>query len=201
MGARCWSSVAQRLSRSRAGRMTLQELLNGTGGNASNSGSRLVPNDFRIASPHSGRHSLCIICTDHPARGDANAPRVGALAGLFVIPLLTQTNARAAEMCMNLPPSKLLVYDLKALAPTEAVVSWSTLNRDIPPDAIASQHTNMFTVTDLVSFSKSPIEHCRSQVGRFAMPPRSSYRLWRQSAAHPHVRGRRAGCLRARDHA
>ena len=62
------------------------------------------------------------------------------------------TSAHATLLCENLPPSRLLVYDIKAPEPKETIVPLAELAREPPPAAIAFQHNSMTTVTDLVSY-------------------------------------------------
>ena len=66
-------------------------------------------------------------------------------------------HAVAADACTNLPPSKLQVYYTRANGFEEEMAAAADLDRRIPPDALASQHTMMLTLSTLLSWFD--IEH------------------------------------------
>ena len=71
---------------------------------------------------------------------------------LLIASVILPSNRAAAAICQNLPPSKLLVYNIKALRLEEEKVPAATLDRQMPPDALASMHTMMLTTNIFISW-------------------------------------------------
>ena len=58
----------------------------------------------------------------------------------------------AGGVCKDLPPSKLQVYYVRAVALQEEQVAAAELKRHVPSGALASQHTMMLTMVTLISW-------------------------------------------------
>jgi hypothetical protein len=59
--------------------------------------------------------------------------------------------AGAATPCTNLPPSILLIYDIKASAPEAVAVPTEELDRSGEAELLGSRHTLMLTTSDIVT--------------------------------------------------
>lgn len=71
---------------------------------------------------------------------------------LLIASVILPSNRAAAAVCQNLPPSKLLVYGIKASRLEEEKVPATKLDQQMPPDALGSMHTMMLTTSNLISF-------------------------------------------------
>lgn len=74
----------------------------------------------------------------------------GFLALLIGSVILPSDHA-AAAICENLPPSQLLIYDIKAPRLEEKKVPATKRDWEMPSNALASMHTMMLTTNDLMS--------------------------------------------------
>ena len=70
---------------------------------------------------------------------------------LLIASMILPSNQAAAAVCQNLPPSKLLVYDIQTSRLEEEKVPASKLDQQMPPGALTSMHTMMLTMSNLIS--------------------------------------------------
>jgi hypothetical protein len=78
-----------------------------------------------------------------------NLPKV--FLALLIASVILPSNRAAAAVCQNLPPSKLLIYNIQAPRLEEEKVPAAKLDQQMPPNGLASMHTMMLTMSNLIS--------------------------------------------------
>lgn len=71
---------------------------------------------------------------------------------LLITSVISVSGRAAGTICKDLPPSKLVLYDVKAPRLDEEKVPAANLDRRTPPDPLASQHTMMRTMSNVISW-------------------------------------------------